>query len=64
MPSRIYSRFPERKITQASPAALPKPGSQGTVNERTASWPSLPGKAQKSRLTGPKIKHYASSQGI
>ena len=31
MPSRIYSRFPERKITQPSPAAKPKPGSPGTV---------------------------------
>lgn len=31
MPSRIYSRFPERKITNPSPAATPKPGSPGTV---------------------------------
>jgi hypothetical protein len=31
MPSRIWSRFPERKITHPAPAAKPKPGAPGTV---------------------------------
>jgi len=65
MPSRIYSRFPEQKITNPDPPADPRPGSKGTVTERTANWPGLPGPGSKGpKANVPKVKIYPSSQGL
>ena len=44
MAARIYSEFPERKITNPNPPANGKPAPMASVNMRTASWPGLPGK--------------------
>lgn len=65
MPSRIYSYHPERKITNPDPPANAKPGTKGTVTERTANWPSLPGPGSGGpKATVPKVKIYPSSQGL
>lgn len=65
MPARIYSHFPERTITNPNPPANPKPGKAGTVNEKTASWPGLPGKPSNGfRMTAKKVKIHPSSQGL
>jgi hypothetical protein len=44
MPSRIYSHFPERKITQPDPPANPKPGTVPSVTvKKVKIYPSSKG---------------------
>ena len=65
MPSRIHSYFPERKITNPNPPANAKPGSAPAVNEKTANWAKLPGKASHwYKVSGTKVKIHPSSQGL
>jgi hypothetical protein len=68
MPSRIYSYFPERKITNPNPPANAKPGSAPAVNVRTASWPGLPGTASngfaKAKAGIKEVNGYAMYAGL
>ncbi len=68
MAARIYSEFPERKITNPNPPASPKPGREGTMNVRTANWPGLPGKPSngfaKMKAGCREVNGYAMYDGL
>lgn len=66
MPSRYNTYNPDLKISQGSGAKPTGPGKAGSVNEKTAAWPGLPGKAQpRSRDGGtPKCRIYPKSEGL
>lgn len=65
MPSRYNSYFSQRKISQGKTSANPAPGGGGKVNEKTAAWPGLPGKASAwYKVGGTKVKQHPKSEGL
>ncbi len=65
MPNPDFSEFDKQLGNKASPPKRKKGAAAASVNEKTAPWPGLPGKAGPNRSAGvKKLKVYASSTGL
>ena len=66
MSNPLYNKASSPRPTGGKkPGPDRKAGGRGSVTEKTASWPGLPGKAGPNRSAGtPKAKVYPKSEGL
>ena len=65
MASRYFTELKERRVSGGKKYSPPSGSMSSSLNEKTAAWPSLPGKSGPDRSGGvKKLKVCAKSEGL